>query len=333
MIVIIGNGPIGLITERICQLKNIPYTLIGRKTAPKNHKLILLTYKNIRFLESLGFQIPVSSFYDTLTLSHHLCPLPIQIQAKTYQSPYLCAGVWSKDLLSILAKHSNPSYCNILETPSPSRIVTDQGILTPSSLICADGSPSIGTRMATISYQKRPAYHCVIIPANIDSDHLIQRYQRNYIAAAIPGERGAIILSSHHPLNHIEFNQDHLSDILKIPIHSCSDPIFQTITPAVASNWYQDNVMLLGNAALSIEPVSAQGLNHALNILSKLNTFSPSEDFVQTIQKKHHRLFNQMQWITNMNLSGKLLQTAAFYSQVATPFFQDCIYQFGNQYD
>lgn len=339
MITILGNGPVGLILERICQLKQWDYTLVGPSTYPNSNKLILLTPKNIHFLQTLGFSIPQHRSFSQLRITSHLAKLPCYLP-KTPKKQPLCYAIWLQDLLKGLNTFSKPSYEKITSGKSSPHL----SLSTPNEdfeteyLIGCDGSSSLSAKIAGITYQDRQSYHCIVIPANIEGNLLIQKHSSRYILAVIPDSNGSIVISSQYPLQNITPSLKSLQRMVgtSATIYSIQEPIHFSLRPKIATTNFKKNVLLLGNAALTIEPVAAKGLNHAIDSLRLIHALqSPLEIPKQALEinKTNKILFSQMHHIVNPSAYKKLIHKIGFYSQIISPLFQDSLLNFGDPYD
>lgn len=340
MITIIGNGPVGLICERICQLKKWPYRLIGQKQPSTIEKLILLTHRNIKFLKKIDLLPIIAKQYDSLFISSYLSPMSSHIHAKQYQQDSLCSAIWYQDLKNSLGAYSHPIYTDI-QKGTIDKVITlhsNQKTITSDFLIGCDGQKSISARIAHITHQYRKPYHCMVIPCHIGGAPLIQQHYRQFVMAAIPGNEGSIILSSLHPLDSICIDKASLQKYLgsRLSLKTVGSPILYTLTPSIADTCYRNNTLLLGNAALTIEPISAQGLNHAIHTLEKiynLHHFSDIKNIAPELHDTNKRLFNTMAHITNPSFSQKIIQSIGLCSQLISPICSDFLFHFGNQYE
>jgi|GEM_PF-5483419 2-polyprenyl-6-methoxyphenol hydroxylase-like FAD-dependent oxidoreductase len=333
MITILGSGPAGLILERICQIKQWEHQLIG-STSPVGNKLILLTHTSINFLTQLGFHIPIHKCYTSLRIKSYTAIIPCYIRpAKT---PYLCAGIWQSDLLIALQKYTQFKNTTILSGKlTPLSLESSTETFKSDYLIGCDGSNSLCAKVAQISYSKRMPYHCMVIPANIDGNTLHQQQYEKFILATIPDHQGSLILSSPYPLQHLKISVSSLNKILPKSVHinSIKKPYFHTIIPKMANHSFYNKTLLLGNAALTIEPITASGLNHTifqLKQIVKFNDINSIEAKSKELYEQNKILFSQIPLITAPDTITKLKQKIGFYSQLVSPIFQDYIHHMGN---
>lgn len=332
MITILGNGPVGLIVERICQLKHWDYRLIGKQNTTIPPRLILLTPNNLEFLSSLGFSIPIQTSYQSLRISSHLSKLPCLIEAKDYQADYLCHAIWIQDLVKSLETYTTPIYTQITSGKVDKTITLSSKDNTYETdlLIGCDGSNSISAEIARISYLKRPTYHCMVIPAHLKGNQLFQKHFKDFILAGIPHTEGSIIISSQKKLN-ITPTLTNLQSIVgyDADIYSIKEPTTFELQPKISTPCFQNNTLLLGNSALTIEPVTAQGLNHAISQLRLIHSLNEPNisHIAPKLHKRNLHLFAQVGQISSPH---SLKQRLGFISQLLSPFFQNTVYQLGN---
>lgn len=340
MISIIGNGLVGLLTAHICEQQSWPYILHGQTTRPLANKLLLLTPHNLLFLKNLGLSPKVHREYHSLKVLFKRSFFHTAIHAKNYETDVLCYGVWSNDLLSEAKKRIPVELSPIVKANVEDKvyITTKEQMHVSDWLIGCDGQPSFSQTVGGMSKQQRAPYHCLIIPAHIEGNHLIQYHGDRFTLAALPDTNGVVILSSQYNLTHIDASQHTLQSILG---HSCElisikHPIPITLTPTLATPCFKNQVLLLGNAALNIEPIAAQGLNqalHNLQTLCSINSITELPTIINTLQERNQKAFSQMELIASTNLPKRFLTRLGLYSQIFCPLFQDALYNFGNGYD
>jgi len=217
-------------------------------------------------------------------------------------------------------------------------IQTDNQNYNTEYIIGCDGTDSITQSILQVSSENRAPYHICVIPAHIESDSLLQRYTKDFILASLPGSSGTIIISSKKPIHHIDIETIKALFGHNCEIHSIHEPKYFKITPKLTHSCYKHNALLLGNASLTIEPISAQGLNHTIaqiEKLSKITTWS-SEYILPTshdIQKANTQLYRHMHLITQTQSASRLARKLLFKSQYITPLIHDHIWAFGNRHD
>ncbi|MCP8352100.1 FAD-dependent monooxygenase [Candidatus Synchoanobacter obligatus] len=336
MIHIIGGGPVGLIMERICQLKQWPHLLISPPNQTVGNKHFLLTEKSREFLEHIGFTLPVTQTYSQLKIRQKNTFSHISIEAKHYHSQALCYGIKQKHLEGSLASYSRPlqeSVAALQPITEGFELKTQSKTLESSFLIGCDGYHSRTRNNLGIHHQTRGTYYCKVISGQIDGDHLLQKFSGDTTIGVIPGLHGTIILSSHKPLDLTPLSRRILQDMVgfHVDVKNIVNTSSYQLAPLVAEQ-YALPCLLLGNAALAIEPTAAQGLNHHIRQLEQiynLEHWCPTtiSRLSQKLQSDNHKLYHQMSYITGYGFINSLLKKHIL--SLPLPFIQDIIYDFG----
>ena len=111
-----------------------------------------------------------------------------------------------------------------------------------------------------------------------------------------------------------------------------------SFTPELTTSCYKHPILLLGNAAMTISPVAAQGLNHAIHNLKKLHGVNninqqSLQDLGNSMQISNQLLFKRMVQLSSTQKIPRLIAHAALPTQYFSTILQDIVWQFGNRYD
>lgn len=343
MITIVGGGAAGLLIERTLQLADIPHQLITPSNSQVPPRKLLLNEQSMAFLSDLGFSIPYTSAYQQLKIIQHNTLFHINISAKDYNKPALCYSINAQDLQSELERYSSPINGKVSAhkrtTLGYKLFINENDEINTQYIIGCDGNVSEMKKLANIQSQSRPPYHILMIDADISGQSLIQRFGSHHIAAVIPSKNGKIILSSKSPLDSGSISPQSLQALFT---HHCYIGEIKKISqfciqPHLAESCFQNNILLFGNSALTIEPVAAQGLNHTIANIKKLMTLNGWEHtniqlIMNEIQKNNQVLYQKMERVCDLSLISRLRNKALITSGVVSPLIHDCLYQFGSSY-
>ncbi|MEC7030060.1 MAG: FAD-dependent monooxygenase [Pseudomonadota bacterium] len=350
MIHIVGTGPVGLIMEKVCQDRQWPYRIFGPKVVLEKlpQKSILLSEGSLCFLNAIGVSLPVTKRFSNLKITqqgriHHL-----NILAKDYGQSHLCYMVKFRDFVASLASGSQaiPHMVSKIEKQDNQLILHAHN--TPETynaqfIIACDGVNSIAKKLEKIDTQFHNQQQAYLIPITISGNTLMQRqvtYHGTPVTLGIiPGSPGMIIATSTRPLK-TPFN---LADLQTLVGHyydlSCIGEQTQLhFMPTLSQTCHKNHTLLLGNAAMTISPVAAQGLNHAIhNIKAIHNLPTFNLDLLTPLAKKmqinNEGLFKTMQWITQPTPFMRGMMKPLMATQLISPIIKDLIWQFGNRYD
>ena len=272
MITIIGQGVPGLIFSHLCFKRQWEHQIIAPTPQNIPHKQILLNQQSIDFLSRLGITLPIQQTYSSLKITQSQSFGHIHIHAHDYHQEVLCYSISMLDLINSLKPKSPPIEETVISgklIPTGFELKTKQQSYITEYIIGCDGEQSITQSICDIPSKKRPIYHVCVIPAHIEAASLIQRYHKTYILAALPGTQGTIIVSSKKPIQNINLKTLRTLFGHNCEINSIQEPRHFRVTPKLTQSCFKYNALLLGNAALTIEPISAQGLNHTIAQISK----------------------------------------------------------------
>lgn len=341
MITIIGQGVPGLIFSHLCHIKQWDHQIIA--PTPKNipHKQILLNQRSIDFLATLGISLPIQTTYSSLKITQSNSFGHIHIRALDYHQDVLCYSISMPELISALKPKSPVIEEHVITGRQNShgfKITTDKRTYDTQYVIGCDGEKSITQFVCQIPSEYRDPYHICVIPSHVEATSLIQRYSKEYILAVLPGTNGTLIVSSKKAIPPINIKM--LQDLFghNCEINTIQKPRYFRLTPKLAKSCYKHNALLLGNAALTIEPISAQGLNHTIAQIQKfstLTTWSPEQiaPIAQDVQQANQQLYQQMHLLTHTQSMSRLTRHLLFKVQHLTPIIHDQIWAFGNRYD
>ena len=338
MISIVGAGASGLVMERICQINNWPHQLFSPSLPNPGNRSILLNPSSTDFLHSLGFSLPNLKPFKTIKITQQKSFFHLAIHAQDFQQEALCYKISMTDLLKTLSQYSQPISELVQDkqrTLEGYQLITDKGSYPSTQVIACDGSNSKMRALSAISLDTRRPYHIAIYRADVEANSLIQRYTSKHILAVIPGRPGTIIASSSSstPPNDLEALLKHHASIKNL-----SPPYLHKITPSIAHSCFQDNTLLLANAALTIEPVAAQGLNHALmqlqmiKSLSEYNTKTISQ-LSSVLLKQNQNLYLAMDKLTRLSCLSRINRSTIFASSCLSSLASSEVWAFGSRYD
>lgn len=336
MIAILGGGIVGHVCQRICEKNNWPYTIFA-PPAPEHKKLLLLNQQSVDFLTQLGFDIPTTYTYTKLKALQHR-----RFSRLLIEDAPVCYGVYSHHLQQALhdSKNAIPELVQSIALHENSiTLQTQSDSYEASYLLGCDGQQSLARKTANISLSYRNPCHIICMPANIEGDSLIQLQHKLYSLAALPGENGMLIICSKTPLEPESVTTSKLQQILK---HHCylvhaKPTISYQIRPSLAQTCYRNRCLLLGNAALNIEPIAAQGLNHALFNLKKLYN-TPNIDTLQlqslsdAMQKQNQELYDHMAFLSSTKTSSHFAKQLILSTNIFFPDIKERLLKFGNRH-
>jgi len=300
-----------------------------------------LNNNSIRFLNNLGFSIPNIQVFPQLKITQHHTLGNITVNAKDYFEKAICYGVDANTLLSHLSEFSSPTY-NTVEKISKDEsqyILSCKGSQHKAEyLVGCDGQHSTVKTNMRVNTNFRATYHSTLMHGNISGEYLLQYFGPSTITAVIPGKPGLIILSSHKKILPPSINalQKHLKH--HCHIENITHTSQYSIKPHIVSTCFQNNCLLLGDAAMSVEPVAAQGLNHAIHNLQRIFNIPRWEQqylrpCTHDIQQENNKLFSQMQTICHHSLRHFLSRKLLINTHLFSPIIQDMLFQFGNRYE
>lgn len=335
---IIGGGLAGLCTARLCIEKGWPYTLITPEMPKQSPKRLLLNCNSINTLTALGIQPKIQDTYTTLQITQRHSFSSLLLQAKDHQLPALAHAVSYNDLLPDLTKDLN-IHINTAQkiTSSDDHVVvhTKDKQHEFDVLIACDGTYSPTRQQLGIDITWGPAGCAQIITGHIEAPHLMLRFSHKLSIAVLPGKYGQLIISGPSDLTQCKPSLEELSTFLPASVHIHSIKRIHPIhfTPMLASCIYKNNCLLLGDAAVAISPMAAQGFNQTLaNItkLQQLNALSPTtlSMLSKDIAEDNQKLWGYMNQLSQHPLKRKL----ALAASVFVPSIQSSLIHFGNRY-
>lgn len=349
---IIGTGPVGLITERICQIRQWPYRIFGPRLKNLPTKKLLITETNLQFLADLGIKPTVQQSFSALKITkqnrfHHL-----HISAQDYDQNNLCCAIEYADLITCLLDHSNYTDTAITQVSiSPNsqiRFTTNNPEKTYTSdlLVACDGSRSVSKKNDNFSSTSLPTQYAHLITLNVEGpteytlmQRVAQHQGTSVTLGVIPGSPGMIILTSATPIDS-ELGLEQIKSMVgyHYTLSNLGPQTKHSFTPELTASCYKNSTLLLGNAAMTISPVAAQGLNHAIHNLKTLHGISnvnqhSLQDLGNKMQISNQQLFKRMTQLSSPKRIHQLIVHSALSTQYFSPILQDIVWQFGNRYD
>ena len=343
MIAIVGNGPVGQILARICQIKGWAYEIIAPNTPPIPKKRIVLNHASITFLETLGIlskeiltpikQLQISQTgglssihlssddYHLPALGYHLDMQALDQQLSQFKHPQI--------LDSVTRGQHNPDHIELCGKTFSKQYDWAFG---------CDGQNSQIRSIAGIKHTYGKKGYCVMIPASIEHPSpALQRFGHGIIGAYIPNNlAGTIIFCSQQSRLHSwnpcisdiqSFFKGHIS--IKT-IHDSSSFSYQS---SISAQVMSGRCILLGNAALTLSPITAQGLNSTLRDLRSIYDLDTLDQSMHTLSKdihsRHLSLFKRMEVISSDSTIMPQMRKKLFMLNNFLPEIQNHMYYFG----
>ncbi|UTC24653.1 FAD-dependent monooxygenase [Candidatus Comchoanobacter bicostacola] len=338
MIAIIGNGLSGLSFAQLCQYKGWPYEIIAPTQPGSNSKKLLLNHQSLTLLKEICPDVTPDHIYDSLTINIKNKPCEINFSASDYDLPGIAYAVSYNRLSELFSKKITYTQAHVHRLDySQQRPVLNMSNASKKyqHVIACDGARSTIRSQLGIKQNKGASGVSIIIPAHINSKTLHIQFSQKVTGAILPGENGQIILSGTSALRQFTPTLQELKQFFPeyIDLVSIGTPIYISYQRAITHSNYAHNCLLLGESALSIPPIAAQGFNHTLaqiNHLAELDILTP-----ESIRKKstylaqmNQQLWQEMAIISNHPFLRNQFLNLAQHSQ----FLTRQLFIFGNRY-
>jgi 2-polyprenyl-6-methoxyphenol hydroxylase-like FAD-dependent oxidoreductase len=327
---IIGAGLSGLICAQICKKNNWPFYLLASEKPKPNGKKILLNLASLKLLHQLGITPRILTSYPSLLITQrhglgHLC-----LRSPSNQLAY---AVSYHSLLDELCKnlHINIESIESVIAGEKIQVKTNQHQHTFSNLLVCDGKKSICRSQLNIKKDVGTRGYAKIIQCETTSKDLELRFSHRICGAILPGNNSQIIFTGPPDLEHCEVSKEQIQAFFpNIPTLKIQNVFGFDFQSHIIQQHPYSNILFLGDAAVTVSPVAAQGFNHFLSQAAVLSQQHQID--LKALQHRIHlsnlEFFNDMNAITTQPIKRHLTLTAL-------PLFQNSqtiLYQFGNRY-
>lgn len=331
-IIIVGGGMVGAAMACALQPFNFRVALIDATEIPaEDHRLIALNHSSFSLFNNLGIWsalAPHAAAIEEIHVSNAGHFGTTRLNASEIDLTALGYVVPAKNINAALYANLNktdilrPATLTHLDKESVTiEINSKQQMLETSIIIAADGTHSTVRKILaipteTIDYKQK----ALVTVTELQRDHqniAYERFQSSGAIAMLPlvGQRVATIwsddeekiaqlmqLSDEDFLAHLQKQFGYRLGRLK--------KIQQRFTYPLkfikAKEFIKDNAILIGNAAHTLHPIAAQGLNLALHEIAILADFLSTQAVEKLSLVDFSTSFNQQKF--SMNLSHKLTQ-------------------------
>ena len=314
-ITIVGGGVVGMLLAISLSKLSYKILLIEKKINPQNdQRSIVLSYSSIVIIKSLGVWEYIKNhvaYIDHIHVSEKNTYGQFQIDNKDEGSPFL--GVVIKmyhliealkiklELVKSIKKLFNTSVQRIYRESFASYGIiinnNNKEIYLKSTLIIAvDGSNSLIKKLLDIHSTCYDYKQCALVfDLELKRDHRNYAYERfignESIITLIPltGKKASCIWTIEAQQAKIisKYSKDKILTLVQEIFgyrlgkfcKILKEPCYFPLKMMSAKSLYQDNILLFGNAAHLIHPISAQGLNLSIRDIAILYDLINSQEY------------------------------------------------------
>jgi 2-polyprenyl-6-methoxyphenol hydroxylase-like FAD-dependent oxidoreductase len=333
LIGIIGSGLAGLCTAMLCEKKNWPYRIISTHIPKPNAKRLLLNAQSIQFLNKIGLEPKVLNIYPQLSINQKFGLSHLQIRAHEHNLPFIACSVAYSDLLSQLLARVSIEQSTIQDIDYQEEIIIKYNHQEKrfSHLFGCDGQHSFSRDQLNIASIHHNWAHTKVLICELEAQSLTMRFNHHLCGAILPGQPAQIILSGPTDFKDTHITPEFLKKFFNhhIELHKILHMHTFDYRPHLSNPSPRTNYTMLGDAAMSISPVAAQGFNHVLSQLNYIHSLSHLHDLTpQSLYQQNRQLFTEMGYITQHPLKRRLfMEMCAFIPQTNA-----LLAQFGNRY-
>ncbi len=330
LIGIVGAGLSGLICAHICKKNNWPFYILASEEPKKSNKKILLNHSSLEFLHLIGIEIEILSSYPSLLITQRHGIGHLHLHSP---SNYLAYATTYSSILDALYKNIDLNIESVESVAAGEQVqvLTNKNQHLFSDLLVCDGKSSICRNKLNIEKNTGSKGHAKIIHCQTNNKALELRFSHNICGAILPGNNSQIIFTGPSDLKHCDISkdliQDYFPNLLELKIHHIFG--FDFISQMTQQHPHQ-NILFLGDAAVAVSPVAAQGFNHFLSQATLI--YQQKEIDLAILQE---RLFSSnLEFFKDMNtITAQPLKR--YLAMSSLPLFkntQTVLRQFGNRY-
>lgn len=334
-IIIVGGGMVGAATACALQHRSLKIALIDATVldAAEDHRLIALNYNSIQFFKNLNrwdALAPYATAIKSIHVSHRGHFGVTRLHDADVNLPFLGQVIPAKHINQSLYQQLDnitlirPARLTHLQQEEDHvRITIKTGLeekkLLAKIIIAADGTQSTTRDLANITATVTD-YHqsALVTTTELSRTHhqvAYERFQSNGAIAMLP-------LFKHRVATIWTANTERISELLQLndaeflkelqhqfgyrlgKLNAISQRYSYPLRMVKAAQKIKHRVLLLGNAAHTLHPIAAQGLNLALfevvtiaDYLSHHDKLSLLEEFAEQQQTISMRLSHHLSWL------------------------------------
>ncbi|MDC3181028.1 hypothetical protein OAT84_02670 [Gammaproteobacteria bacterium] len=331
MIGIVGAGLSGLVCAHICQKKKWPYYLIAQQYPKPNAKRILLNPKSLAFLHELDIYPKIQSHYPSLLINQRYGIGHMHLSSKDDQA--VAYAVSYHDLLDALVKNIDIHIEEVIDIQILDKISlqTKQQHLFSHLFIC-DGKNSFCRKKLQITHQLGHKGFAKIIHCKISHPQLMLRMSKKINGAILPGKISQVIFTGPSDLEDCIIELDTIQSFFpkSLGITQIIEEFGFQFQSSLTHLYDHKNILLLGDAAVTVSPLAAQGFNHFLSQAAQI--YRSSHHDINALKLRFHEenqeFYTHMESIISQPIKRNFLLSIL-------PLFrssQHLIQNFGNRY-
>jgi 2-octaprenyl-6-methoxyphenol hydroxylase len=301
--VIVGGGFVGCLAAMMLASENLRITVIEAKpiasSPPSDPRGIALNHASCEHLKQLGLWAEVSKqsmLINTVHVSAKGSFSKVRFHAEEQGVDYLAAVIEGTHLLNVLSEHTKkldhiewlqPETVGSIEHNNDSINVNlaSGRLLSSQLLLAADGQHSACRKMLDIQANSKTTEHALLTNVTLKASHnniAYERFTKKGTIALLPltHEQCKLVITGSE--NQIHYWQNLSDDVFIASLQklfgafagtftAISKRIHYPLTEMTVEQQTKGRAILLGNAAHSIHPIAAQGLNLAIQDLMKLS--------------------------------------------------------------
>tara|TARA_Y200000002_G_scaffold382760_1_gene401154 strand:+ start:333 stop:1415 length:1083 start_codon:yes stop_codon:yes gene_type:complete len=325
-ITVVGASYAGLISALAFWRQGHEVSIVGPKPKSFNRTFSLLhgTVCALKSLLDKDFPEVIYQLSE-LELNHSERWGALRVKSEDYQLPFILGsideGAFLKALIKVINKNTEITWheCFVSEIDlNKSSLSIKDAVIEYDYLIGCDGASSpvrSAASMSPIELDPFTKTSMQIATCNEPIECAYQSFSDRQVSALVPlkQDQAAFYLTTYEPKNHPWGDNKDLSNEITDSIGYLPSTLSKLIQFRSPNHLYpsaKDQVVLMGEAAISMGPVGAQGINGIiadLGVILSQKSISESTTALDSIRSKRYRLNQITQYSTVMHL-GILMQ-------------------------